>query len=124
MKTYRSSQEGVWTTPAHYPITEADIALFNSEDPADDAAKEALKEAVVEFYATDPSEEISVEVVEKLNTIYNSHKPEVGEDETYELIGATITLRGEEVSGLINCRPVILKEDGTKQLKDQIQIRF
>jgi len=30
MKTYRSSQEGVWTTPAHYQITEAETALINS----------------------------------------------------------------------------------------------
>jgi len=121
MKTYRSSQEGVWTTPAHYPITEAETALFNS---ADDAAKEVLKETIVAFYATNPSEEISTEVVEQLNSIYNSHKPEVGEGETYELISATITLREEKVSGLINCRPVILKEDGSKDLKTQMQIRF
>lgn len=124
MKTYRSSQEGVWTTLAHYPITEAEIALFNSEDSADDAAKETLKETIAAFYATNPSEEISTEVVEQLNSIYNSHKPEVGEGETYELISATITLRGEEVSGLINCRPIILKEDDTKELKTQIQVRF
>lgn len=124
MKTYRSSQEGVWTTPAHYPITEAETALFNSEDSADDAAKETLKETIAAFYATNPSEEIPTEVVEQLNSIYNSHKPEVAEGETYELISATITLRGEEVSGLINCRPVILKEDGTKELKTQIQVRF
>jgi len=31
---------------------------------------------------------------------------------------------GEKVSGLINCRPVILKEDGSKDLKTQMQIRF
>jgi hypothetical protein len=124
MKTYRSSQEGVWTTPAHYPLTEAETVLLNSEDSADDVAKETLKETIIAFYATNPSEEISTEVVETLNTIYNLHKPEVGRDETYELIGATITLRGEEVSGLINCRPVILNADGTKQLKEQYQIRF
>lgn len=121
MKTYRSSQEGVWTTPAHYPITEAEISVFNSED---EKAKEVLKETIAVFYATDPSEEISTEVVEQLNSIYNSHKPEVGEGETYELISASITLRGEKVSGLINCRPVILKENGTKELKTQIQVRF
>lgn len=124
MKTYRSSQEGVWTTPAHYPITEAETALFNSEDPADDAAKETLKETIVEFYATNPSEEIPTEVVEQLNSIYNSHKPEVGEGETYQLISSVITLREEKVSGIINYRPVIIKEDGSKILNAQGQIRF
>lgn len=129
MKTYKSFEEGVWATPLNYPLTEADSILLNSEDPADDAAKETLKQAITAFYVKDRSEEpelevISAEVLERLNTLYLAHKPEVTEGETYSLINATIVLKDDIVSGLINWRPVVIAEDGSKTLKTQEQIRF
>jgi hypothetical protein len=48
---------------------------------------------------------VSSELAEKLNTVYTSLKPELKEEDIYQLISADFSEKSENVfTGIINCR--------------------
>jgi hypothetical protein len=125
MKLYKSIEEGTWTTPNTYSFTAEELELLNSQDPANEAAIEALKITVKEYLAANPNGEITEDELTTIEALYAQHKPELVDAETYKLIDVVIfsnTNQDNEViySGLINCRVA----KGPEHYDNQRQIRF
>lgn len=126
MKVYNSIEEGVWTTPNKYPITSEEIALLNAEETEENKeAKDALKATIVEYLKTNPTLVVTEDELVVLNNLYGQNKPELTEEEVYQLIDAAIfktqNQEGDDIySGIINCR--VIKEEVT--FDSHKQIRF
>lgn len=126
MKIYNSTQEGVWTTPNKYPITLEETAILNCEETEENKdAQDALKATIREYITNNPFGVITEDELVVLNNLYNENKPELSEEETYELINVAIfksqNQEGEDIySGIINCR--VIKDEAV--FDSHKQIRF
>lgn len=100
MKRFNSTTEGVWIGIKPVRPTEEDTAILNSINEEDKEAREALRDelkAKREF-------EVEPETFDKLVEFYNSVKPELKEEDVYQLISIDLTSEKKTFSGLLNCR--------------------
>jgi hypothetical protein len=101
MKNYQSTIEGTWIELFPVELTEAQLELLKSTEEKDVEAKSDLIKEIKE------SREgaVSFELSEKLNTVYTSLKPELKEEDVYQLISADFSEKSENVfTGIINYR--------------------
>jgi len=101
MKNYQSTIEETWVELLPVELTETQIELIQSTKETDAEAKSELIAEIKE------SREgaVSSELTEKLNTVYTSLKPELKEEDVYQLISADFSEKSENVfTGIINFR--------------------
>jgi hypothetical protein len=101
MKQFQSTTETVWIEKIKVELTEAEKQLMRSENEEDKEAKDALFEKIkLEGEKTATPEETVA-----LDSFYNTIKPTLKQNDTYELIACDCS----EVSlniykGILNCR--------------------
>jgi hypothetical protein len=88
MKNLSSQVEGVWIESLQ--ASEAQIETLQN------GTNEEKKAVITALKGTPSNADIA-----KANEVYNLHKPQ---DDNYSLIACDLTIQGEEVSGIINCR--------------------
>jgi hypothetical protein len=100
MKNYQSTIEGTWIELLPVELTETQIELIQSTKETDAEAKSELIKEIKE------SREgaVSSELTEKLNTLYTSLKPELKEEDVYQLISADFSEKENKFTGIINYR--------------------
>ena len=101
MKNYQSTIEETWVELLPVELTEAQLELIQSTKETDAEAKSDLIKEIKE------SREgaVSSELTKKLNTVYTSLKPELKEEDVYQLISADFSEKSENVfTGIINFR--------------------
>lgn len=101
MKTYQSTTEGQWIELKGVELTQEQKELLRSR-------KEEDKEQQQELYLWIKSQkegEVEEGKVEELISFYNSVKPELKEEDTYQLISIDLSEKedGKKV-GILNCR--------------------
>jgi hypothetical protein len=101
MKNYQSTIEKNWVELFTVELTKTQIELLKSTQETDAEAKSDLIKEIKESREG----EISSELSEKLNTVYTSLKPELKEEDVYQLISADFSEKSENVfTGIINFR--------------------
>jgi hypothetical protein len=101
MKNLQSIEEGTWVELLPVELTESQIELLKSTKETDAEAKSELIAEIKEL----KEGAVSSELTEKLNTVYTSLKPELKEEDVYQLISADFSEKSENVfTGIINCR--------------------
>ena len=101
MKNLQSIEEGTWVELLPVELTESQIELLKSTKETDAEAKSELIAEIKEL----KEGAVSSDLTEKLNTVYTSLKPELKEEDVYQLISADFSEKSENVfTGIINCR--------------------
>lgn len=98
MKNFQSKTEGIWTKILPIQLTdEQKELLLSTKDEDKDAKKILAQEISVQMNGVPTSEETT-----QLNSLYDSIKPELKEDDSYQLL--SINVLGDELNGILNCR--------------------
>jgi len=97
MANYNSTKEGTWIELVRVELTDEQKTLLMSKDPNDKDAQEQL----VSKIKSDSRKSVSSEKSSELTNLYNSVKPELNEDDVYELISIDVS---ETDNGILNCR--------------------
>ena len=100
MKNYQSTIENTWVELLPVELTEPQVELLKSTQETDVEAKSDLIKEIKESREGAVSSELS----EKLNTVYTSLKPELKEEDVYQLISADFSEKENKFTGIINCR--------------------
>jgi hypothetical protein len=101
MKNYQSTIEGTWVQLLPIELTEAQLELLKSTEETDAEAKSELIAEIKEL----KEGEVSSELSEELNKVYTSLRPELKEEDVYQLISADFSEKSENVfTGIINYR--------------------
>jgi hypothetical protein len=101
MKNLQSIEEGTWVELLPVELTESQIELLKSTKETDAETKSELIAEIKEL----KEGVVSSELTEKLNTVYTSLKPELKEEDVYQLISADFSEKSENVfTGIINFR--------------------
>jgi hypothetical protein len=101
MKTFQSTIEGAWTKIVPVQLTDVQKELLLSTKDEDKDAKRILSQEISSQMNGIPNSEETAQ----LNSLYNSVKPELKEDESYQLLSITVLgHEDEELSGILNYR--------------------
>jgi hypothetical protein len=100
MKNYQSTIEETWVELLPVELTETQLELIQSTKETDAEAKSELIAEIKEL----KEGAVSSELTEKLNTVYTSLKPELKEEDVYQLISADFSEKENKFTGIINCR--------------------
>jgi hypothetical protein len=100
MKNYQSTIEETWVELLPVELTETQLELIQSTKETDAEAKSELIAEIKEL----KEGAVSSELTEKLNTLYTSLKPELKEEDVYQLISADFSEKENKFTGIINCR--------------------
>lgn len=101
MKNYQSTTEGSWIELLKVELTDEQKALLMSTDEADRDAQQELREQI----KADKEGEVDEAKVTELTTFYQDIKPELKEEDTYQLISADISEKQEGAfTGIVNYR--------------------
>ena len=100
MKTYQSTTESQWFELKAVQLTEEQSLLLRSKKEEDRAAISALL-AQIKSQKESP---VSTNIATKLNEFYGSIKPELKEDDVYDLISVDLTENESKKTGILNCR--------------------
>lgn len=101
MKNYQSTTEGSWIELLKVELTEEQKALLMSTDEADRDAQKEIREQIKAEREGQVEEAKSTE----LTSFYQGIKPELKEEDTYQLISADVSEKEEDAfTGILNCR--------------------
>ena len=100
MKVIQSTVETIWKEIVKVELTSEDKILMLSTNKEDEVAKKALIDRV----KSERELELDVETSATAQAIYESKKPTLKENDTYQLIAVDMQLEGEVGKGIINCR--------------------
>jgi hypothetical protein len=101
MKQFQSTTETVWTEKLKVELTEAEKQLMRSENEEDKADKDALFERI----RLEEEKVATQEETTSLNSFYNTTKPTLKQNDTYELISCDCSEVVPNVyKGILNCR--------------------
>jgi hypothetical protein len=107
MKNYQSEIEGVWVEILNVELTEEQNAILASDD------KEAIVE-LVNWIKSEREGAVSEAKSLELSSFYDGIKPELKEDDVYQLISIDLSEENNKFIGILNCRVN----------EEHIQIRF
>jgi hypothetical protein len=95
-----STTEGQWTQHVKVELTEAQKTLMKSTADSDKEAKRALMAEIK------PQSQKSAETADaaKAQAKYVEVKPALAETDTYQLIAMDVSINGDRVNGILNCR--------------------
>ena len=101
MKNYQSTTEGSWIELLKVELTDEQKALLTSTDEADRDAQKQLREQI----KAEKEGKVEEAKATELTTFYQGIKPELKEEDTYQLISADLSEKQEGVfTGILNCR--------------------
>jgi formylmethanofuran dehydrogenase subunit E len=101
MKNFQSTIEGNWIELLPVQLTEEQKALMMSTNKEDKEAKKALIESI----KTQREGSVTTKKKNELNSFYNSIKPELKEEDVYQLISIDLAEKEESnFVGILNCR--------------------
>jgi len=101
MKNYQSTAEGSWIELLKVKLTKEQKELLASTDEADIDTQKELREQIKDEREGQVEEAKATE----LTTFYQGIKPELKEEDTYQLISADLSEKQEGVfTGILNCR--------------------
>jgi hypothetical protein len=100
MKNYQSVEEGTWVELLPVQLTKEQRDLMRSNKEEDTEAKQELSALIKS------KKEGSVPTKKKneLKAFYNSVKPELKENDTYQLISINLSEKEDKFVGILNCR--------------------
>lgn len=102
MKKYRSSKEGKFIEILPVELTEEQENLLKDTSSDNMEAKRTLLEDIKSQRERDIDSE---DLTNNLVSFYNSVKPEIGQDDEYQLIAISIMeIKDDEYRGILNCR--------------------
>ena len=107
MKNYQSEIEGVWVEILNVELTEEQDAILASDD------EEAIVE-LVNWITSEREGPVSEAKSLELSSFYEGIKPELKEDDVYQLISIDLSEENNKFIGILNCRVN----------EEHIQIRF
>jgi len=96
---YQSLTEGSWVKLSKTQLNQKERELILSNKEED---KEAKKELITELNSKIPVEDINK--INVLESFYNSIKPELKENDSYELIAINLREKENMFSGILNYR--------------------
>jgi hypothetical protein len=99
MKTYQSVEEGTWIELRPVQLTKEQRDLMRSNKEEDTEAKQELSTLI----KSQREGQVDETKLSELISFYNSIKPEVKEDDTYQLISIDLSEKNKFV-GILNCR--------------------
>ena len=99
MKNFQSTTEGTWVELLKVELTEEQKALLMSTDKADKDAQKELRQQI----KADREGEVEEAKATELTAFYQGIKPEVGENDTYELISLDVSYKDDKPRGILNC---------------------
>jgi len=101
MKNYQSTIEGTWTELLSVQLTQEQIDLLKSTNEEDSVAKQEL----ISLINSQRNGEVGEEKTTELNSFYNSIKPELQEEDVYQLISVDLSqIVKVPFTGILNCR--------------------
>jgi hypothetical protein len=100
MKNYQSTAEGTWIELLPVQLTEEQKTLIMSTKEEDTEAKKALQETI----KSQREGSVPTKKKNELKAFYNTVKPELKEDDTYQLISIDLSEKEEKFVGILNCR--------------------
>ena len=99
MKTYKSTIEGTWVEILKVELTEEQKALMASTNEEDKEAKLTLAQSIKAQREGTVSKVKAAELI----SFYNTIKPELKEEDVYQLISADLS-EATPFAGILNCR--------------------
>lgn len=99
MRNLQSTIEGTWIELVSVELTKEEKSLMISRDESDKEERDLLTARI----KSEREIEVTGDVTD-LDAVYNSLKPELKEDDVYQLIAINLSERGEKYSGILNCR--------------------
>jgi len=100
MKTYQSVEEGTWVELLPVQLTKEQRDLIRSNKEEDIEAKQELSALI----KSQREGLVDIEREGELNSFYNSIKPELKENDVYQLIAIDVAEKENSFSGILNCR--------------------
>jgi hypothetical protein len=100
MKTYQSVEEGTWVELLPVQLTKEQRDLIRSNKEEDIEAKQELSALI----KSQREGSVPTKKKNELKAFYNSVKPELKEDDTYQLISIDLSEKEEKFVGILNCR--------------------
>jgi hypothetical protein len=100
MKNYQSTTEGIWIEILPVQLTKEQKTLMMSTKEEDREAKKSLIESI----KTQREGSVDTEKEDKLKVFYNSVKPELNQEDVYQLISIDISEKEDKFIGILNCR--------------------
>ena len=100
MRNFQSTTEGAWVELLPVQLTEEQKTLLMSTKEEDKEAKKVLMETIKE----QREGEVLETKTNELNSFYESIKPEIGEDDVYQLISVDVSEIESNFNGILNCR--------------------
>ena len=101
MNNYQSTTEGSWIELLKVELTDEQKQLLISREESDKEAQKDLRDWIKE----QREGEVDNEKATELTSFYESVKPELKEEDTYQLILADLSEKQEGVfTGILNCR--------------------
>lgn len=100
MKNYQSTEEGIWIEVLNPDLTQ-EFALLQEllAEQQYEAARDVQNAIKVQREGTVPEEKLT-----DLNVLYQTHKPEIPDGISYQLIAMDISEIDGEFGGILNCR--------------------
>jgi hypothetical protein len=96
MKNYQLINEGTWVEILKVELTEEQKTILLSGDD---------KKDLLSLIKSKREGKVSIEKKNSLSAFYDSVKPELKEEDVYQLISADFSEKSENVfTGIINCR--------------------
>jgi hypothetical protein len=100
MKNYQSITEGTWVELVPVQLTEEQKTLMMSRKEEDKETKKSLMETI----KSQRESSVDIEKEGELNSFYNSVKPELKENDVYQLISINLSEKEDKFKGILNCR--------------------
>jgi len=100
MKNFQSTTEGTWIELLPVQLTEEQKTLMMSTKEEDKEAKKSLMGSI----KSQREGSVDIEKKGELNSFYNSIKPELKENNVYQLIAINVSEKGDKFNGILNCR--------------------
>ena len=100
MKVIQSTVETIWKEIVKVELTAEEKLLMHSTNEEDEVAKKAL----IDRIKSERELGLDVETSSIAQSIYETNKPTLKSNDTYQLIAVDMQLEGEVGKGIINCR--------------------
>jgi hypothetical protein len=100
MKTYQSVEEGTWVELLPVQLTKEQRDLMRSQKEEDTEAKQELSS----WIKSQREGSVPTKKKNELKAFYNSVKPELKENDTYQLISINLSEKEDKFVGILNCR--------------------
>jgi hypothetical protein len=100
MKNYQSTTEGTWVELLPVQLTKEQRDLMRSQKEEDTEAKQELSSLI----KSQREGSVPTKKKNELKGFYNSIKPELKENDTYQLISINLSEKEDKFVGILNCR--------------------